>query len=161
MKIGILSDSHDHVHHTLQAMAVFKENAVDQVIHAGDHASPAVVKAMKGLPVSGVFGNNDGEKMGLLKAYQRIDGRLGGDFLSLTIDKRKIAVYHGTVTQITESLILGGLFDVVITGHTHKVVDTMEKKVRALNPGSIHGFDETATFMIYDTETDHAEVLTL
>ena len=40
MKIGIISDSHDHVDNIRRAVSVFREASVELVIHAGDIVSP-------------------------------------------------------------------------------------------------------------------------
>ncbi len=64
MKLGIISDTHDHLDHIRKAAEEFRKQEVDLVIHAGDYTSPPAVKALEGLKTAGVFGNNDGEKKG-------------------------------------------------------------------------------------------------
>lgn len=44
----------------------------------------------------GVFGNNDGEKFGLLKNFQDIGGELHGEFCDLELDNLKIAMPYIT-----------------------------------------------------------------
>jgi len=161
MRIGLISDTHDHLEHIDQAARVFGEQAVDLVVHAGDFTSPPAVKALDGLKTAGVFGNNDGEKLGIARVFQKIGGRIEGDFLKIQIDGEAIAVYHGTVPEITDALGRCGLYRAVVSGHTHKIEDRLEGKTRMLNPGSAHGFDKRATIMIYDTDTDSVDLLEL
>ena len=44
MKIGIMSDSHDHRPNIQKALELFKEKEVEVIIHAGDLISPFCVK---------------------------------------------------------------------------------------------------------------------
>lgn len=113
------------------------------------------------MQVAAVFGNNDGERLGLTHAFRKFGWRLEGDFLSLEVDGRRIAVYHGTVGAITEALIDCGHYDVVITGHTHEPVNRMAEETLVLNPGTAHGFGERATVMILDALAGRAELIEL
>ena len=69
MKIGIISDSHDHRDNIIKAVKYFNDENVGMVIHAGDIVSPFTEKEFKKLEskMKAVFGNNDGEKFGLKK----------------------------------------------------------------------------------------------
>lgn len=161
MKIGIISDTHDHLDHIRRAATEFRKQEVDLVIHAGDYTSPPAVKALEGLKTAGVFGNNDGEKLGIARIFEKIGGHFEGDFLKIDVDGEAIAVYHGTIPEIKEALGRCGLYRAVITGHTHMIENHLEGRTRMLNPGSAHGFDKSATIMIYDSDTDHVEVIEL
>ncbi|MBF0214505.1 MAG: YfcE family phosphodiesterase [Magnetococcales bacterium] len=163
MKIGIVSDSHDHLEHLARALTWFRERGVSRILHAGDMVCPATILRMSGFDVAGVYGNNDGERAGLQRAFAAIGGRLEGDFLELDAPGGlgRIALYHGTSGRIRDSLIGSGAYRVVITGHTHKPVNRQEGDTLVLNPGSLHGFGQGATVMIYDDATHAAELLEL
>lgn len=153
MIIGICSDSHDHVEHIKSAVSFFKEKEVDRVIHAGDYCSPFTIPLFDGLDLHGIFGNNDGDKYLLMKKFDDIGATLHGEFLSFEADSVKFAVYHGTHPEITQSLERCGMYDVVISGHTHDPkLDTIEDTL-SINPGSINGFDGDAMVAIFNTET--------
>lgn len=153
MLIGICSDSHDHVSHIQKAVSFFRENKVDRVIHAGDYCSPFTISHFAGLPLHGIFGNNDGDKYLLMKKFDEIGATLHGDFYAFEADKMKIAVYHGTYPEITESLETCGKYDVVISGHTHQArLDTIENTL-VINPGSVNGFHRDAMAALLDTGT--------
>jgi len=40
MKIGLISDSHDHIDNIRKSVEVLKDRGVSLVIHAGDFVSP-------------------------------------------------------------------------------------------------------------------------
>lgn len=85
MNLGIISDTHDDLPSLKNAINKFNENRVSYVIHAGDYVFPRVVKEFKHLnsKLIGVLGNNDGEKLGLLKNFHEISGELHGEFVIL------------------------------------------------------------------------------
>ncbi|MBF0448948.1 MAG: YfcE family phosphodiesterase [Magnetococcales bacterium] len=159
MLIGILSDSHDQIDHVDHAIEIFRLRGVEQVFHAGDIGSPSIIKQFEGLKLGAVLGNNDGERALMPVKVKQIGGEIGLDVLHADCPEGKIVVYHGTVPTFLNALIDCGAYRLVITGHTHKIVNELVGKTRVLNPGSIHGFNKGATFMIYDTALDEAEVL--
>ena len=153
MLIGICSDSHDHVENIKKAASYFKSYNLHRLVHAGDYCSPFTIPLFEGLPLHGVFGNNDGDKFLLMKKFDEINATLHGDFFSFTDDGLKFAVYHGTYEEITRSLEKSGVYDVVISGHTHEAsVETIGETI-SINPGSVNGFDEDAMLALFDTET--------
>ncbi|MBI4848172.1 MAG: metallophosphoesterase family protein [Nitrospirae bacterium] len=78
-----------------------------------------------------------------------------------TLKNLKFACYHGTELQMKDALIQCGKYDVVIYGHTHKCEYEKTGNTLALNPGTAHGFGNSATVMIFDTHTKEAEIVTL
>jgi uncharacterized protein len=157
MLIGICSDSHDHVENIQKAAKTFKDRAPERVVHAGDFCSPFTIPLFDGLPLHAVFGNNDGDRFMLMKKCEEIGAELHGDFFSFEVNKLKFAVYHGTYDEITRSLEKSGMYDVVISGHTHQAnVETVGDTI-SINPGSVHGFDQDAMIAFFDTETKNVE----
>src|SRR6056297_69828 len=151
MLMGICSDSHDHVENIKTASAYFKTQHVERLIHAGDYCSPFTIPLFEGLPLHGVFGNNDGDKYLLMKKFDEIGATIYGAFFSFTEDKLKFAVYHGTYDEITRSLEKSGMYDVVISGHTHEPgVETIGDTI-SINPGSVNGFSGDAMLALFDT----------
>lgn len=161
MLIGIISDTHDHVPHVEQAVEMFKQRQVDLVIHAGDYCSPFNIPPFEGLPLKGVFGNNDGDLQVLLAKFRKIDAEIGGDFLEVDLPGCFIAVYHGTHEGITNALRRCNQYDVVISGHTHETLDQKFGDTLAINPGTAHGFEDEATIAFLDTETLEPEFMEL
>lgn len=120
--IGIMADSHDNLMAISKAVDFFNENKVDMVIHAGDLISPFTVNEFKNLemPFEAVYGNNDGEREGLKKAYSNLCAL--EDFKEIIIEEKKIGVIHGHQDKITNALSCSGIYDVLITGHTHQSI---------------------------------------
>ncbi|MEX0680344.1 MAG: metallophosphoesterase [Balneolales bacterium] len=161
MKIGIISDTHDHVTHITQALSLFRKQDIRKILHAGDFCSPFTVPLFKGYEVDAVFGNNDGDHFRLIKQFYENGLAIYNEFFETTIDNCSIALYHGTQTAITEALVRCGTYDLVISGHTHEVVNKQIGKTRMLNPGSAHGFNTHATVAEFNTETRETQIHTL
>ncbi len=161
MKIGIISDTHDHVQNIEKAVAFFKQEKVEKVIHLGDFVAPFTLRLYKGLAMTGIFGNNDGDKYRLMKMAQSAGIHLEGNFYAFEQDGLKIAAYHGTEPELKIALLESGLYDVVLCGHTHQVERQTIGKTLVLNPGTANGFGEKGTVMIFDTKTKNAEVIKL
>ena len=69
MLVGILSDTHDNVPKTRAAVKRLNTEGVACVLHAGDFIAPFIIDTLKDLaaPMTGVFGNNDGDRILLEK----------------------------------------------------------------------------------------------
>ena len=163
MKIGILSDTHDHMSNIEKAVVVFSKIGVEAVIHAGDFCSPFTLAqfkplADKGLKMYAVFGNNDGDRALLV--------RRGGEFCTfadgsriVTLDGRTFAVMH--YPDLADDLFRSGAYDVVVYGHDHKRrVEGGARKL--LNPGTCAGYlADAATVAVLETSDLGVEILNL
>ena len=161
MKIGIMSDSHDHMTRTRHAVDVMMERQVEAVIHAGDFISPLTFDSMSHLnvPFYGVFGNNDGEKLFLKKRFAVL-GELHERFLIVELGGLKIIATHEDA--VAESLARSGDYDVVIYGHTHLPDIRTIDKTLLINPGEVCGWlNGRPTIAILDTETRQTELIPL
>jgi len=163
MKIGILSDTHDHLPNIAKAVDVFSRDGVEALIHAGDFCSPFTLPAFrplaeKGLKMYAVFGNNDGDRPLLVQR--------GGEFCSfvdgsrvVTLGGRTFAVMH--YPDLADDLFRSEAYDVVIYGHNHKLrVEGESHKV--LNPGTCAGYlAEAATVAVLETSDLHVDIIRL
>ncbi|MCP3871239.1 MAG: metallophosphoesterase [Gammaproteobacteria bacterium] len=161
MKIGILSDSHDHIENIKKAADLFRISGTEMVIHAGDIVSPPALKSFAGMNLVGVLGNNDGELQGLMRVSGGGGGELSEHFRALKADGVSIAIYHGTVPELKDALVECGKYQVVISGHTHEVVNKQVGETLVLNPGSAHGFGKQATVMLLETPRLEVNVVKL
>ena len=68
MLLGVFADSHDHLDHLRLATQVFNEAGCETVLFAGDLVSTFAVPPLRKLncPFVGCFGDNEGNKAGLL-----------------------------------------------------------------------------------------------
>ena len=157
MKVGIISDTHDRLPTFRRAVAMFERLGVDAILHAGDMIAPFAAKLIAPgevkVPVYCIYGNNDGEKVGLKKVLpQIVDGPLRVELGGKTI------VMHHWIEWLNPGDIQGA--DVVITGHTHEIVNEVRDGVLYLNPGECCGWvNERCTVMLLDLETLKAEVV--
>jgi putative phosphoesterase len=139
--IGIVSDSHDNLDAIREAVMFLNTQNVSMVLHAGDYIAPFTVREWKNLkcPFHGVFGNNDGERKGLVRAYSEMGTELK-EFEEISFEGKKIALYHGTITEFLSAIISGGEYDVVVRGHTHNQEIKKEGKTLVINPGELCGY---------------------
>jgi putative phosphoesterase len=138
VKVGIISDSHDHRGAAAGALRLFRAEGVGMVLHLGDVCSPAVLAgyADPSTPLLGVFGNNDSDRDGLQEAT-------GGAFRRgpriETVDGRTILLAH-SYDQLQGELSGQGRFDLVLFGHTHRPLTMRVGKALVVNPGESCGF---------------------
>jgi putative phosphoesterase len=159
MAIGIMSDTHDDMKQTRQAVDVFNEKGVSHVIHAGDHVSPFVFEVLDDLtcPYTGIFGNNDGDRV-LLKEKSR-----GNIFVQphlLELEGRRIVVVHEPT--VAEALAVSGRFDVVVYGHLHEPDVRNVGSCLVINPGKAARLHKgMSTVAVLDTAALEAEIIRL
>lgn len=163
MNIAILSDSHDNTENLSKAIKILQEKHITEAIHLGDFVNPNAIRLFKDthIHLTGIFGNNDGEVFGLTKAFQDVDGTLAGHFYETTFGDKTVGCYHGTVTELKDSLITSKKYDIVLYGHDHTAFDEVLDGVHAINPGTLHGFGKRASFVIYDTDAHTVEFIDL
>lgn len=154
MKLGLISDTHDHFLNIGRAMDLFSRSGVDRVVHAGDYGSAAAVCAMQGIPVLGVLGNNDANALAFARAFAQIGGVLAGSVGEFSFRGGRGVVYHGFSPAVRDDLLYNGKYELVVLGHTHAVRDHRAGKTRVINPGTAHGFGGSATVMIFDDSDD-------
>jgi len=138
MKIGVLSDSHDHLGRIAQAVALFNQEKVGLVLHAGDFVSPTTSRELERLeaPFVAVFGNNDGDRVFLIRAFARI-GTLHEGPHELEIEGWKAVLMHAP--RCLDALVASGAYRLVVYGHTHKA-DVRHGETLVVNPGECGGW---------------------
>ncbi|OQA22376.1 MAG: phosphodiesterase [Actinobacteria bacterium ADurb.Bin346] len=164
MKIGIISDTHDDGINLKKVARIFRNEKIEEVYHLGDYVSPPLIKILKDFRLTGIFGNSDGNRTGLMDAFNEIGGNLAGDFAAIEADGLKIALYHGEYRQISEALAKSGNYDAVFCGHLHKSEKTSFGKTLLLSPGSTHGYltrESSPTFGIFNTQDMEFEILSI
>jgi uncharacterized protein len=163
MKIGIISDSHDHHANALKAVDVFNQHSVEHVFHAGDIISPFTARAfasVRDAVFTAVFGNNDGEKLFLKETIQGFGGQIHDESFKGKVGGKKIFMIHrpGVVPEVVKSRE----FDIVIYGHTHKQDIRWEDKTLVINPGeSTDWLTGSPAVVIVDTERMDPEIIGL
>ncbi len=159
MKIGILSDTHDQVERTSEAVSALIRAGAELLIHCGDITNAAVVVECSGLPTTYVFGNNDYDHAGLNRAILASGGTCLGKGGTIEVEGRTIAVTHGDSGREI-SRRADGNPDYFLSGHTHCAEDERRGTTRWINPGALHRANPW-TVAVLDLPTDHLEFLTI
>jgi len=141
MLIGIMSDSHDRIQGVKDALSLFSKMNVELILHAGDMIGSGNCYAFEGLgvPVKLVFGNNDGDRLGLVRDFAKVGGQYLGDFGEIEADGLKIALLHGTQDALVRAAVTSQVYDVVVRGHNHRAEATNHGRTLHINPGEIWG----------------------
>ncbi len=163
MKIGIISDTHDHHTHVLKAIEIFNARRVVYVLHAGDIVSPFTAKSFNDLDKAkfiAVFGNNEGEKLLLTSVIHGFGGEIHEYCYKGEIDGKKIFMTH--THHSLDEVIKSEMYDLVIYGHTHKQDIRWIGKTLVINPGETTDWiTGTSSIVILETEDMSWEVIDL
>ena len=165
MLIGAISDSHDNLPQIEKAVKILNEQKVGLVLHAGDYVAGFVVPKFKALncKLIGVFGNNDGDHELLKKRFgETANCTLRDRFAQVEVEGFRIALLHGTETELLNAIIDCGYFDAVVHGHSHMKGIVCKGKTLAINPGELCGYlTGKATLAILDTAKKEAKIIEL
>jgi putative phosphoesterase len=159
--VGILSDTHDHLTRVRAAVRLFNDAGCDLVIHAGDFVAPFAADELRNLraPVKAVYGNCDGEKAGLARAFQGL-GEIADGPLAFSHAGLRFAVVHFDASAETQAA--SGRFDVVVFGHTHRPLVEIRDGVLLVNPGEASGWLRgKATVALLDPAARTADIVPL
>jgi len=159
MLLAVMSDSHDNIINMRKAVAKIREAGCEMILHCGDFVAPFMLAELDaaGIPVHGVFGNNDGDRYLLTKNALTVHKNitLHGDFGRLDADGRQVAFIHdGT---IADDLAAGGRYDIVCFGHFHVWMQKKVSHTLVINPGELLGKDDSPGFGLVDTAALLAE----
>ncbi len=159
--IGVMADSHDNLTAIKKAVAMFKAAKCELVIHAGDVVAPFAARELEALecPVKAVFGNCDGEKIGLEKSFESI-GEIREAPLVFSYGGRNYLICHFQFS--VASYLALGKYDAIIFGHTHKPEIRKQGKTLLLNPGETGGWLRgKCTAALLDPASLKAEIVPL
>ena len=141
-----------------KSVELFNQRKVDLVIHAGDLISPFTARAIKKLkcPYILIYGNNDGEILGLKKVF-------GNNIFQpphqIMINDKKVLILHDPI--ILDELKNNSNYDVIIYGHLHEV-SVKEGKPLIINPGECGGWlNDKCTIGIWNVENNKVEIIEL
>jgi len=138
VRIGVVSDTHNHLRNVRRIVELFNAAAVDRVIHTGDITQAKTLEVLAGLeaPLFGVFGNNDLEREALEAAAARFAIQLAEPPLSIAWAERRLLVVHDPHFLDAEA---ESTHDVVLHGHTHRPVHERRNGALVFNPGECAG----------------------
>ncbi|HYB11951.1 MAG TPA: metallophosphoesterase [Myxococcota bacterium] len=138
MRIGVVSDTHNHLRNVERIVELFHAAAVEHVIHTGDITQPKTLAALSALrvPLSGVYGNNDLEREGLEEAARRYGMTLRDPPFELVLASRRIVVVHDPREL---ERVATNSYDVALHGHVHRRVIERKGGRLVFNPGECAG----------------------
>lgn len=137
MKIGVISDTHDRVERTAEAIRLLTEQGAELLIHGGDIVSLATVRLFAGVPTHFVFGNND-EPDELIGPIAEVGAHHHDESGELTLAGKRIAWTHGHRWHLLRDLERSNQFDYLFYGHTHVAESHRTGKTLVANPGALH-----------------------
>lgn len=163
MKIAIASDSHDNIPNIQKFLNFINKNEVEMIIHCGDIAAGSVIEKELGpkfkKPIHFVYGNVADREHLKIKSELFEHVTCHEDTGEIEVDEKKIAFNH--YPDQARKLAASGKYDLVFYGHSHEPWEKQIGKTKMLNPGTLAGMFNKATFAIYDTVTDKAELILL
>ena len=172
MKVGVISDIHDHIANLRKAIDFLNKEKVSLVFFCGDLASPFTLAPFKNLkaPVKAVFGNHEGDKTTILELIKKQNLALayapkGGLMWDFELNDKRIAIFHGHQPEILGNLTNTNSFNFVFSGHSHNSQIKKIGKTLWVNPGSIYGWtglDAKSTkpsLAIVDLRTETAKIV--
>jgi putative phosphoesterase len=139
MRIGVVSDTHNHVRNVSRIVELFNLAGVERVVHTGDITQAKTLAIFGALEskLVGVFGNNDVEREALEATATQLDIRLEEPPLSLDWQERRLLVVHDP-HYLQEEMV--ATHDVVLHGHTHRPVHEQRSGALLFNPGECAGW---------------------
>lgn len=153
MQIAVMSDSHDNIWNMRRAVARIRSEGAELILHCGDFVAPFMLKelAAGGVPVHGVFGNNDGDQFQLsrMALTDFKDIHLHGPLADIDVNSFHIALTH--YFMVAQGLARTGQYDLVCFGHSHEHHLETIGSTTLLNPGEIMGKDGPPTFCMVDS----------
>ena len=161
MIIAVIGDTHDQIQELKTLVTRLTKQNIDYLIHAGDWVSAFTLEYYKPIkcPIRGVWGNNIGDhRFPALAEKNGIDLQIEEE-LSLELGGKRIRVLH-ELTNVHQGA------DVLVYGHDHKANIEHRDGVLCLNPGTLlretfPWLKSTPSYILYDTETNHAELFSL
>ncbi|MDA8091293.1 MAG: metallophosphoesterase [Nitrospiraceae bacterium] len=160
MLIGIMSDSHDDMESIIKAVLFFNSKKVEMVLHAGDLVAPFTFEEALGkldAPFTGVFGNNDGDRLMLSKkSGERF---FDAPYVMEAAGKRLVLMHE---PRLVDELAESGKFDAIIYGHLHKHEIREKDGTLIISPGKLARLHKgESTVALLDTETMEASIIRL
>ncbi len=158
MKVLLVSDSHDNIEQAKQAVEFAKNNSLELIIHCGDFVAPFTAKIFveSGIPLIGVFGNCDGELVGLKEITKNAVSHLR---IERELDGKKVIIQH---RPFHEQEFLNKKETLFFFGHTHRSMIKRIDSNLVVNPGELCGsVNGVSSLAVVDIQKKDAEIVIL
>jgi putative phosphoesterase len=137
MKIGIISDTHDDTMMTCRALEEFQNRGISFVVHAGDISTPDMIALFEGFTLKLALGNCDFDHSGILSACRIFGVEPASRAVEFELDGKKFFVIHSDDYGRYLEAANSGLYDYIITGHTHMYMVKHKHNTLVVNPGAV------------------------
>lgn len=162
MKIAIISDSHDNLPNIHTALEIINEQRAEILIHCGDISAPKtfeiIAKKYSG-KIFAAYGNADFDREKLKDLEKKHSNIKISDEGELIFEGLKIAYTH--YFEKAKELSKIKKFDFIFYGHSHLPWEEKFGFTRLINPGTLAGMFNKATFAFFDTATKKAQLIIL
>jgi len=165
VKIGLISDTHNHLREARRALDLLVARGAGHLVHCGDAGEDVVdlvsaVCRTHGIRAHVAFGNCDREHLADAPFRTSPAGLERAEAPDFVLAGKRCLVLHGDRAEILRQALESGRFDFVFTGHTHAPADRRTGTTRLLNPGSAaRPRVGPPTVALLDLETDRADWL--
>lgn len=162
MKIAIVSDSHDNLANIYKMLAFCKKAKIETILHCGDVCSPSALDHLARNFIGQIFyvlGNVHGE----LEETEEINKKRSnlvflGDQGDPKIEGVNLKIGMAHFPEVAKQIAETKKYDFVFHGHTHQPWEETVNNCKVVNPGTLAGMFNKATFAVLDTETKNLEL---
>ena len=156
MKVLVISDSHDNIENLRKVIKLANKNKIKVIFHCGDLNSPFMMKEFSKFKgkVYFVFGNNDGEKYGLINSKPK-NVKVFNVYGEIRIGNKRIAIVHYDFFGVALAML--NKFDFVFCGHSHKQETKNFGKTILVNPGELAGVINKPSYSIVDLKNNEVK----
>lgn len=151
MKVAIISDIHDNLINLDKCLAWCKKEEIENLICCGDICNSETL-AVLSVKFSGdiylVKGNLEIYDEGETYKYKNI--KYLGKFDRFELNGKIVGLCHEP--YLVKKVLEEGQCDIVFCGHTHRPWLEVKDDNKIVNPGTLGGVFQKATFAVWDTK---------
>ena len=163
MLVAIMSDSHDNIWNLRKALDIVKDRQAGLIVHCGDFIAPFMLKELDdtGIPVHGVFGNNDGDQYTLTKMSLTMLNHIQLYGLVGQVNVGGFTIGFTHYAQMGDGLVSAGDCHLICFGHSHQHEVRQIGNTTLLNPGEVMGKDGFPGFCFLESDSGKIERIEL
>ncbi|KHF26659.1 metallophosphoesterase family protein [Solemya velum gill symbiont] len=122
MKIGIITDSHDHILLMVAAAKAAVQAGAEAILHCGDVVAPSSLQPLNalGVPIHVIHGNNTGDLVSMSRMSSKPGSMINyyGQDAGIELAGKRIFLVH--YPHYARAMATTGDWDIVCCGHSHK-----------------------------------------
>lgn len=157
MLVAVISDSHDNLDRLRRSVDIINSKDVVHTFHLGDVCSPFAANCLNELksPFTGVFGNNDGEWIGINRITK--NRFFKPPYYTIIEECSFVLLHEGDIAEYIDEKV-----DFVLYGHSHNATVKQKGRQLIINPGTLSGYvSGRSTFALVNLFDKKCEILEL